>query len=96
MLGGLVEENENYEIPLLSIIQQAAPNQNLQSKDAKDFITFWWKQYVKVSLIPLIELFANKGISVEAHMQNSLMEFKTAIHIALFFETWKALALFQK
>ncbi|MCH2001363.1 IucA/IucC family protein [Acinetobacter seifertii] len=76
MLGGLVEENKNHEIPLLSFIQQAAPNQNLQSNDAKDFITFWWKQYVKVSLIPLIELFANKGISVEAHMQNSLMEFK--------------------
>ncbi|WP_457971037.1 IucA/IucC family protein [Acinetobacter calcoaceticus] len=76
MLGGLVEENENHEIPLLSFIQQAAPNQNLQAPDAKDFITFWWKQYVKVSLIPLIELFANKGISVEAHMQNSLMEFK--------------------
>uniref|UniRef100_A0A915DY88 Uncharacterized protein n=1 Tax=Ditylenchus dipsaci TaxID=166011 RepID=A0A915DY88_9BILA len=35
MLGGLVEENENYEIPLLSIIQQAAPNQIYNRKTRK-------------------------------------------------------------
>ncbi|TVT79602.1 IucA/IucC family protein [Acinetobacter colistiniresistens] len=76
MLGGLVEENDDRRIPLSSFIDQAAQTQGLQAPYSKFFLLDWWKQYIRVSLIPLIELFANKGISVEAHLQNSLMEFK--------------------
>ena len=76
MLGGLVEENEHHQIPLMAFIDQAAQAQGLPNSQSKAFLADWWKQYIQVSLVPLIELFANKGISVEAHMQNSLMEFK--------------------
>ncbi|WP_445116088.1 IucA/IucC family protein [Acinetobacter sp. WZC-1] len=79
MLGGLLEDNGRDELPLVKFIHQAAQHQGIQNADLKQFIPEWWAQYLKVSLIPLLELFASKGISVEAHLQNSLMEFSNGM-----------------
>ncbi|PJE53604.1 IucA/IucC family protein [Marinomonas sp. BSi20584] len=82
ILGSLVEENlETGELPLLHYINQAAQVAN--TSVTKDFICDWWAQYIKVSLLPALELFAKTGISLEAHLQNSLMRFENGIPIQL-------------
>ncbi|RDK09965.1 IucA/IucC family protein [Cupriavidus lacunae] len=36
----------------------------------------WWASYLDVTLLPLARLFADHGISLEAHLQNSMVAFE--------------------
>ncbi|KAB7706224.1 siderophore biosynthesis protein SbnE [Bacillus aerolatus] len=35
----------------------------------------WLRQYLSISLVPMLKLFAETGVSLEAHVQNSLVKF---------------------
>lgn len=82
ILGSLVEEClATGELPLFRYIQQAARVAKTQVTDA--FVCGWWQQYIEVSLLPALELFAKTGISLEAHLQNSLMRFDRGTPVQL-------------
>jgi len=36
----------------------------------------WWSRYLEVTLLPLARLFADHGVSLEAHLQNSMVAFE--------------------
>ncbi|WP_432262738.1 IucA/IucC family protein [Cupriavidus sp. TMH.W2] len=39
-------------------------------------IRHWWSRYLGVTLLPLARLFADHGVSLEAHLQNSMVAFE--------------------
>lgn len=82
ILGSLVEECPiSGTLPLSHYVRQAA---DFAGQDIKaSFIVDWWRQYIKVSLLPALKLFASTGISLEAHLQNSLMRFHQGTPIQL-------------
>jgi len=41
----------------------------------RGFVRAWWQQYLGVTLQPLLDLFFDHGIGLEAHLQNSLVRF---------------------
>lgn len=74
VLGSLVEECPvTGKLPLHQFLQQAA--RQADTPITGPFVCDWWRQYLKVSLLPVLELFARTGISLEAHLQNCLMRF---------------------
>ena len=82
ILGSLVEEcPESGKLPLFSYIERAAQSEN--QKVTEDFIAYWWRRYVSVALVSTLKLFADHGISLEAHLQNSLMHFKDGFPVRL-------------
>ncbi len=72
LAAALLEESALGDIPLRALLQQAAGD---RAPDA-DLLRRWWRRYLDVSLLPMLELFADYGISLEAHLQNSLIGFK--------------------
>ncbi|NWO07757.1 MAG: siderophore biosynthesis protein [Alteromonadaceae bacterium] len=82
VLGALVEECPTTgELPLRHYIQQAAKASGTPVTGR--FVRDWWRQYLKVSLLPVLELFAQSGISLEAHLQNCLMRFDQGLPVQL-------------
>ncbi|SMR71961.1 Siderophore synthetase component [Aliiroseovarius halocynthiae] len=74
ILGSLVEEClDTGELPLLDFVKEAARQAN-QPID-ENFMVRWWYRYASAALVPTLNLFADFGISLEAHLQNSLMQF---------------------
>jgi siderophore synthetase component len=72
VLAGLLEEQpDGGEPDLLRYVRQAteAPDGALCARRATD----WLNSYLAVSLRPLLEIFSGYGISLEAHVQNSLL-----------------------
>lgn len=82
VLGSLVEECPmTGALPLGHYVRQAA---ELAGKDiTASFVADWWRQYSEVSLLPALTLFATTGISLEAHLQNSLMRFRQGAPVQL-------------
>lgn len=67
----VLEEPANGEIPLLALLRLSAKGKSLSEK----LIRLWWKCYLDVTLLPLLHLFLKHGISLEAHLQNTLIAF---------------------
>ncbi|OMH33819.1 IucA/IucC family siderophore biosynthesis protein [Motiliproteus sp. MSK22-1] len=59
------------EMPLIDQMRQAATNRNEPFNS--QFVARWWQAYLNISLIPLLELFARYGLSLEAHLQNCMV-----------------------
>ncbi|SPL70715.1 IucA/IucC family protein [Acinetobacter stercoris] len=96
MLAGLVEENELYQLPILDFIDQAFHSSSPSHQDLKTFILDWWERYINVALLPLLKLFSEQGISVEAHLQNSLMEFKNGYPSRLIIRDMEGISVVQE
>ena len=74
ILAALVEESPiTGQLPLTELIEQAAHSENKTVNSV--FVACWWEKYIAVALLPSLQLFAQTGISLEAHLQNSLMTF---------------------
>lgn len=72
VVASLLEEPAAGEIPLLALLRRAA------RKGAPDaaLVRRWWAHYLDASLLPLLRLFSEYGISLEAHLQNAMMGFR--------------------
>ncbi|WP_408894775.1 IucA/IucC family protein [Paenibacillus taichungensis] len=42
----------------------------------------WLRQYLELSMVPLVELYAETGISLEAHVQNSMLRLEDGMPVA--------------
>ncbi len=71
VLASVLEEPADGDIPLLALLRQAA------GKPAPDetLVRMWWAGYLDVTLLPLLRLFSDYGISLEAHLQNTMVAF---------------------
>ena len=67
----ILEEPADGEIPLLPLLRSSAKGQSLD----EGLVRKWWKCYLDVTLLPLLRLFLEYGISLEAHLQNTLIAF---------------------
>lgn len=67
----VLEEPADGEIPLLALLRLSARGKPL----SEELIRMWWKCYLDVTLLPLLHLFLEHGISLEAHLQNTLIAF---------------------
>lgn len=67
----VLEEPAEGEIPLLTFLRLAAKGNPL----SEGLIRIWWKRYLDAALLPLLRLFLKYGISLEAHLQNTLIAF---------------------
>ena len=71
VVASVLEEPADGEIPLLALLRQAAGR---QAPD-QALIRIWWARYLDVTLLPLLRLFSDYGISLEAHLQNAMVAF---------------------
>lgn len=69
--AAMLEEPAEGEIPLLSLLRLSAKGQLL----GEELVRRWWKCYLDVTLLPLLRLFLEYGVSLEAHLQNTLIAF---------------------
>ena len=71
VVASVLEEPAEGEIPLLALLRQAA------GRNAPDaaLVRRWWARYLDASLLPLLHLFSEYGVSLEAHLQNAVMAF---------------------
>ncbi len=84
IVASLVEEClERGGVPLFHYIEHAASKDN--TAVTADFIASWWERYIKITLVPALKLFADLGISLEAHLQNSLIQFRDGYPFKTFF-----------
>lgn len=67
----VLEEPADGEIPLLALLRLSARGKPL----SEGLIRMWWKCYLDVTLLPLLHLFLEHGVSLEAHLQNTLIAF---------------------
>lgn len=72
VLASVLEEPADGEIPLLALLRQAA---GIQAPD-EALVRSWWARYLDVTLLPLLRLFSDYGISLEAHLQNTMVAFQ--------------------
>jgi siderophore synthetase component len=72
LVAALLEESADGHLPLLDVVRRAAGD---AGPDA-GLIRRWWQRYLDATLLPMLELFADYGISLEAHLQNSLIAFR--------------------
>lgn len=72
VVAAVLEEPADGEIPLLALLRQAA------GERAPDpaLVRAWWARYLDVTLLPLLQLFSDYGISLEAHLQNAMVAFR--------------------
>ena len=68
----VLEEPADGEIPLLGLLRLSAEGKPL----SEELIHMWWKCYLDATLLPLLRLFLEYGISLEAHLQNTLIAFR--------------------
>ncbi|MGH3798706.1 MAG: IucA/IucC family protein [Pseudonocardiaceae bacterium] len=72
VVAGLLEEGTDGEEPeLVRYVRQAAGRP--PAGPAADHVAEWLRRYLKISLLPLLAVFAVDGVSLEAHVQNSLL-----------------------
>jgi siderophore synthetase component len=72
LVAALLEEPADGHMPLLDVVRRAAGG----AEPDAGLIQRWWQRYLDVTLLPMLELFADYGISLEAHLQNSLIAFR--------------------
>ncbi len=68
VVAGLLEEGTDGAQPeLIRYVRQAT------GRPAADHVIEWLRRYLEISLLPLLAVFSAHGISLEAHVQNSLL-----------------------
>ncbi|HET7061124.1 MAG TPA: IucA/IucC family protein [Nitrosospira sp.] len=67
----VLEEPAHGEIPLLALLRLSAARKPLR----EPLVRSWWKHYLDATLLPLLRLFMGYGVSLEAHLQNTLIAF---------------------
>jgi len=72
VLASVLEEPAEGEIPLLTLLRQAAG----ERAPDEALVRAWWARYLDVTLLPLLQLFSDYGISLEAHLQNAMVAFR--------------------
>lgn len=72
VVASVLEEAADGEIPLLALLQQAAG----ERAPDEALVRAWWARYLDVTLLPLLHLFADYGVSLEAHLQNAMVAFR--------------------
>ena len=72
VVASVLEEPADGDIPLLALLRQAAGG---QAPD-EALVRTWWARYLDVTLLPLLRLFSDYGISLEAHLQNAMVAFR--------------------
>ncbi|GAC1322966.1 MAG: hypothetical protein NVSMB28_15970 [Collimonas sp.] len=75
VLAALLEEPAEGDIPLLALLRQAAVESSRGEPDPT-LVRQWWQCYLNVTLLPLLKLFSDYGISLEAHLQNTMVAFR--------------------
>ncbi|MCP2775185.1 IucA/IucC family C-terminal-domain containing protein, partial [Salmonella enterica] len=70
--ASVLEEPAEGEIPLLDLLRRAAG----AGAPDEPFVRAWWSRYLDVTLLPLLRLFSDFGISLEAHLQNAMVAFR--------------------
>jgi len=71
VLATVLEEPVEGDSTLAMLLREA-----LGSAPGDDRIAVWWEQYLETTLMPLLRLFASYGVSLEAHLQNSMVAFR--------------------
>ncbi|HWU97129.1 MAG TPA: IucA/IucC family protein [Oxalicibacterium sp.] len=71
VVAALLEESADGDMPLHAVLRQAAGNREVD----QSLIEMWWRRYLDVTLMPLVRLFFDYGISLEAHLQNTMVGF---------------------
>jgi len=72
VVASLLEQPPHADVPpMIEALRMAARNH--ADQDHHEFIENWLKQYLEVSLVPLLWLFCEHGVSIEAHVQNSMI-----------------------
>jgi siderophore synthetase component len=61
--------------PLIQALRQAAIGQGIHLN--LSFMARWLRRYLEISLLPLLKLFIHYGVSLEAHVQNSMIALKS-------------------
>jgi len=72
VLAAVLEEPAEGEIPLLALLRQAAG----EGAPDEALVRAWWARYLEVTLLPLLKLFGEYGVSLEAHLQNAMVAFR--------------------
>lgn len=72
VMASVLEEPAEGEIPLLTLLRQAAGSRPLDEAVVRD----WLARYLNVTLLPMLRLFSDYGVSLEAHLQNTLVAFQ--------------------
>ncbi|MDQ4021077.1 MAG: IucA/IucC family siderophore biosynthesis protein [Actinomycetota bacterium] len=77
VVAGLLEESaDGTEPELLRYVRQATghPADRLPAdRLPADHVAGWLRRYLQISLLPLLSMFCVHGVSLEAHVQNSLL-----------------------
>ena len=72
VVAGLLDEGTEGEEPaLIAYVRRAAGR--LDARPAAEHVADWLRRYLEISLLPLLALFVADGVSLEAHVQNSLL-----------------------
>lgn len=72
VVASVLEEPAEGDIPLLGLLRQAADGRALDEA----LVRAWCTRYLGVTLLPLLRLFSGFGISLEAHLQNTMVAFR--------------------
>jgi L-2,3-diaminopropanoate---citrate ligase len=67
----VLEEPAHGKSPLLALLRLCAAGKAL----SEGLVRMWWKHYLDATLLPLLRLFMEYGVSLEAHLQNTLIAF---------------------
>lgn len=82
VVAGLLEEGANGEEPeLIRYVREAAgcrqgrlrADHVAECHVAECHVVEWLRRYLEISLLPLLAVFSADGVSLEAHVQNSLL-----------------------
>jgi len=72
VVAGLLEENaDGAEPEVLRYVRQATGR--AEGRLPGDHVAVWLRRYLEISLLPLLAVFSVHGVSLEAHVQNSLL-----------------------
>ncbi len=72
VVAGLLEEKpDGIEPELLRYVRQAAARP--EGRLPAEHVAAWLCRYLEISLLPLLAVFSEHGVSLEAHVQNSLL-----------------------
>ncbi|MFK2825221.1 IucA/IucC family protein [Bacillus sp. B190/17] len=72
LLAGLCQDHVFDESSqLANIIKKIAGSENLTAEQASEI---WFKRYIDITLKPMMWLYTQKGIALEAHQQNSIIQ----------------------
>ncbi|CAB3777341.1 IucA/IucC family protein [Pararobbsia alpina] len=71
VLASVLEDSVEGISPLRRILHDA-----LGPTPSFEGLAIWWNDYLEVTLLPLLGLFACHGVSLEAHLQNAMVAFR--------------------